>query len=171
MSSTHVLFWSPQGQMTFLSDVYMTVNEHISDIMGTIVWSDIKIMPMVIEFLLGPIKWLNDILEIVWVQSMVWTSVNLNWTWLNLNMRYGLRFGQSDELNLRSSSRCGKFLKELDWTDWTLTSLKLGRDKILLEVGLVSYVWETPCCCAELLACGTDFRLTMCFCVAKVTLG
>ena len=58
-------------------------------------------------------------------------------------MRYGLRFGQSDELNLRSSSRCGKFLKELDWTDWTLTSLKFGRDKTLLEVGLVSYVWET----------------------------
>jgi hypothetical protein len=52
--------------------------------------------------------------EIVWVQFMVQTSVNLNRTWLNLNLRFSSRFSQSAELNLKSSSRFRKILKEPD---------------------------------------------------------
>ena len=42
--------------------------------------------------------------------------MNLNQTWLNLNLRFGSRFSQNAELNLRFSSGFGKILKELDQT-------------------------------------------------------
>ena len=50
------------------------------------------------------------------VWFMVQTSLNLNQTFQTCSLRSSLRFSKISELDLGSSSRFAKFMKELDQT-------------------------------------------------------